>query len=377
LIEGYVDDEEFPRLKETIEGEFKYSQMRKAEIKKDDIVPTKLKNKNITRSFEIVLDLYGMPSFNSFDPTAYLMPFFAIFFALCLTDGAYGIILVLLSLFLVKKYKPIFGSSKLMWVLLVSGLATIGVGVITGGWFGDIIEYMPESFGKIKDFKNSLVLFDPMKDSMVFFALSVALGYLHLLFGLSLSFIKHVKDGKLVDGLCTKMTWIVFLVSVVLWLLASNGVLPQAVGSPAKWVFIATCVAIIFFSDREAKSVGIRFASGFYNLYGATSYVGDVLSYLRLLALGLASGVIAVVINVICKLALGIPYLGIIVAVLIFIGGHAFNLVISSLGAFVHTLRLNYAEFFPKFFEGGGKFFIPFKLESSYAIFSDEVDEKS
>jgi V/A-type H+-transporting ATPase subunit I len=376
LIEGFVDVEELSNLKETIEGEFRFSEIKEVEISKDEKVPTKLNNKSITKSFEIVLDLYGMPSFKSFDPTVFLMPFFAVIFGFCLTDGGYGILLVALSLLLVKKFKPIFGSSKLMWVLMVCGFTTIGVGVITGGWFGDIIDYLPESFSGVKAAKNSMVIFDPMKESMLFFKLSLAMGYIHLLFGLMMSFVKYVKDGRLVDGLCEKMTWVVFLISVMLWILAANGILPQAIGGPSKFVFIAVCIVIIGFSDRKIPSKPVRFASGFYNLYGSTSYVGDILSYLRILALGLASGVIAVVINVICKLAWDIPYVGFIVAAIIFVGGHIFNLVISSLGAFVHTLRLNYAEFFPKFFQSGGLLFSPFKMEPSYTIFNDESDSQ-
>ncbi len=374
MFEGFVDEEEFDKLKEALESRFKSAQVEKGVIHEGEKVPTKLKNSGVTKSFEIVLDMYGMPTVKSFDPTAYLMPFFAIFFGLCLTDGGYGVILAVLSIYLIKRHKLVFGDSKLMWVLLISGLTTIAVGAITGGWFGDIIDYLPASFEGVKNFKNSMILFDPMQESMVFFMISLVLGFIHILFGLSMSFVKYVRDGHLYEGMCTKMTWIVFLLSVCLWILAQNGVAPLSLAAPAKYVFLTSCLAIVFLSETQAKSMGVRLAGGFYNLYGASSYVGDILSYLRLLALGLSSGVIAVVINVICKLALGIPYVGVIVAVLLFVGGHIFNVAISALGGFVHTLRLNYVEFFPKFFEGGGRLFTPFKMESNYMIFNDEAD---
>jgi V/A-type H+-transporting ATPase subunit I len=373
LVDGYVDSEDLPKLKELIESEFEFAELEEVEISKDEKIPTKLKNKSAsTQSFELVLDLYGMPANRSFDSTRFLMPFFAVFFGLCLTDGGYGILLVLFSAFMIKKYRPIFGSSKLMRMLLICGIATIGAGAITGGWFGDIIDKLPDSMSGLKSAKNSMKLFDPMEQTMVFFMLSLALGYTHIMFGLTMGFIKHVKDGELKEGLCTKMTWIVFLGSLLLWVLALQGVIPAGLTAPSKFILILAAVSIVLFSETGAKSIGIKIASGLYNLYGASSYVGDLLSYLRLLALGLASGVIAVVINQMCALAMEIPYAGMVIAAIVFVGGHIFNMVLSGLGAFVHTLRLNYVEFFPKFFVGGGKMFKPFKMEPSYMIFNDE-----
>lgn len=393
VLEGYVDVVDFPALKETMEREFKYLQMDEAQINEGETPPTKLKNSGVTQSFEIILDLYGMPAAKSFDSTKYLMPFFAIFFGLCLTDGGYGLLLVLFSLFMIKKYKPIFGNSKLVWVLLICGAATIVAGAITGGWFGDIIDkiaepakvegvkYTAAQVANIKSqsllwrMKESMVLFDPMNEPMVFFILSLALGYLHILFGLIMGFVKHVKDGELSEGFCTKFTWISFLVTLLLWILSMQGVIPAAMGATFKMLFILSSASIVIFSATGASNIFVRIASGLYNLYGASAYLGDLLSYLRLLALGLASGVIAVVINEMCSLVLGIPYVGIIAAALVFVGGHVFNLILSGLGAFVHTLRLNYVEFFPKFFVGGGKIFSPFKVESQYMIFNDEKNK--
>ncbi|MFC1855133.1 V-type ATP synthase subunit I [Thermodesulfobacteriota bacterium] len=377
LLEGYIDSADLSTLKDSIEGEFKFAQVEEVELGKDETVPTKLKNKGVTQSFEVVLDLYGMPSSKSFDSTSYLMPFFAVFFGFCLTDGGYGILLALFSIFMIKKYKPIFGKSKLMWVLFVSGITTIFVGAITGGWFGDIVDLMPASMDGLKGLKDSVKLFDPIKQPMVFFMLSLALGFIHIMFGLVIGLIKHIKDGELKEALCTKFTWIMFLMSILFWVFAMQGIFMAGAAGFFKTLFIASAVAIVLFSETGASSIGIKIASGLYNLYGATSYFGDLLSYLRLLALGLASGVIAVIVNKMAGLTMDIPVVGFIIAAIVFVGGHVFNLVLSGLGAFVHTLRLNYVEFFPKFFVGGGKIFTPFEMESSYLIFDEEKKEES
>ena len=373
LIEGFVSEKDLPVLKESIERNFKYASVNEMAITDNDAVPTKLENTGVTKSFELVLDLYGMPSSKSFDPTVFLMPYFLIFFGFCMTDGGYGILLSLIALFLIKKYKPIFGDSKLMWVLFAGGLATIAVGAITGGWFGDIIDYLPDSMSGVKALKDKMMLFDPLKQSMVFFVVALGIGFSHLIYALTLSFVRFIQIGKAFDGICDKLTWIIFLVSLLLFVLASNGVLPQNLAIIFKYSFIGAGAAIALLTGRGASSIPTKLASGLYNLYGGTAYVGDTLSYLRLLALGLTSGVIANVINNICKLAYnGLPYFGVILAILIFVGGHLFNLAMGILGSFVHTLRLNYAEFFPKFFEGGGKKFVPFKKDLTYTIFNDE-----
>ncbi len=375
MVEGYIDREALPTLQKSISEEFDAVHLEEVEIAKDEKPPTKLKNSGVSKSFELVLDMYGMPAFKSFDSTIYLMPFFAVFFGLCLTDGGYGIMLSLFAFFMIKKYKPIFGDSKLMWVLGICGFTTIAAGAITGGWFGDLIDKAPQLSGLV-DVKDSMKLFDPMKEPMVFFMLSVALGFIHILFGLVIGFIKHVKDGELAEGLCTKMTWIALLLTLLVLGLSVKVEAFSGFAALGKYGALLSAFAIVFFSEYGAKSFGVRIASGLYNLYGASSYLGDLLSYLRLMALGLASGVIAMVINKMCALSLGIPYgLGYVIATIMFVGGHVFNLVLSGLGAFVHTLRLNYVEFFPKFFVGGGTHFTPFKMETNYMIFNEEKDE--
>jgi V/A-type H+-transporting ATPase subunit I len=140
----------------------------------------------------------------------------------------------------------------------------------------------------------------------------------------------------------------------------------------AKWAALLSALGIVLFSDRTSRSWFARIAWGIYGLYGITSYVGDVLSYLRLFALGLATGIIAMVVNLLADMLGGAPYIGWLLFAIVFVIGHAFNILINGLGAFVHTLRLQYVEFFPKFFEGGGKPYQPFQREARYSILTED-----
>ncbi len=368
LIEGWVPERIIGKLRREIDNKFQLISLDEIEPDEDESPPILLKNKTLVRPFELITELYGMPHAKEFDPTPFFAPFFAIFFGLCLTDAGYGLVLLVLSVWMVRKYKILLKGSKLIWILMIGGIFTILMGGITGGWFGDMVDRLPSALNGIKDFKNAIMLFDPMKQSMIFFAIALALGFIQICFGLIIKVARDFRDGEFLDALFDPIAWLVLLNGAVLFGLSGAGILPPAFRAIGKWALIAAAAAIVFFSDREKKNPILRVVSGIYTLYGATSYLGDVLSYLRLLALGLATGVIAVVVNIIAFMVAGIPYVGWLGAVIILLGGHAFNIAINALGAFVHTTRLQYVEFFPKFFEGGGKAFKPFKREGKYTL---------
>jgi V/A-type H+-transporting ATPase subunit I len=152
------------------------------------------------------------------------------------------------------------------------------------------------------------------------------------------------------------------------------GLIP-AWGVKTATIAILTAVAAIILFSHQEGNILVRILWGVYAIYGSTSYMGDVLSYLRLLALGLATGIIAAVVNIVANMVASIPVVGIIAAVLILLAGHAFNIAINTLGAFVHTTRLQYVEFYTKFFEGGGRPFRPFGIETKYVLIDDEMEK--
>lgn len=368
LVLGWVKERDLKKVDKIVK-KFNSATYIVADPGPEDNPPTFIDNKKSIKPFELLTKLYGLPNLKEVDPTPFLTPFFAVFFGLCLTDAGYGISLIILSLLLMKK----LGKMQFLMVLLYGGITSILAGAMTGSWFGDLFTSLPIPF--LHKFRNSLLLFDPMVNPMPFFYLSLALGLLQVELGLLVGFYIRVKNGEFLDGLSNELSWFFMLLFVILAYLISSksGMSFEDVlfrngfaGYLMAFFIFAPIALIIFFSGGTSGSLIVRVIKGLYNLYGVTGYVGDLLSYVRLMALGMVTAGIAMSINIVAKLVLSVPYIGIILAILIFIGGHLFSIVINVMGAFVHSLRLQYVEFFTKFYDNGGYEFKPFSIEGYY-----------
>jgi len=366
ILEGWVKKKDYARLEKLVSG-FKASSLYQIEPAENEEIPVEIENKGAIKPFEVITRLYGMPKHFEVDPTVFLAPFFALFFGLCLTDAGYGLVIIALMILFIKKMQ---GDKKLMWMLAICSAATVLAGALTGGWFGDAIQKFIPALGPVR---AGLMWFDPLEKPMTFFILALALGYFQIMTGLVIAFIHNLKQKQYVAAICDKLTWLVMLNSIVLFGASKSGLIPADIGTFCGYLALLPAALILLFSEREGSLAG-RIGMGAYNLFSAIFYVGDVLSYLRLMALGMVTAGLAMAINVIAEIAGDVPYgIGIVLMILVFIGGHAFNLAINALGAFVHTLRLQYVEFFPKFLVGGGKSFEPLTKEYKHIYIKKEI----
>ncbi len=308
--------------------------------------PIILENPRIGRPFEIITKLYGLPRHGTLDPTLYLAPFFFLFVGLTVSEAGYGLLVALLSFLFLKIAKPRGGARQFLTLMGFLGVATVILGTLVGGWFGFPI--------------RKLMVLDPLQDPVSFLILSLALGFIQVWFGTFINMITGIRSKDYLQAIFVQGGWLILLPSLVLYALMKQSI----------WGILALAGAggIVFFAAPSRNPLA-RFFGGLYSLYDISRYLADVLSYSRLLALGLATSVIAMVVNTLCQTALGIPWVGWLFAALIFVGGHLFNLGISFLGGFVHSMRLQFVEFFSKFFKSGGKPFKPFELESKYVEF--------
>ena len=380
-LSGYVPasraDDLIRELQET------YGAMAETEpIGEEEDVPVVLKNNRFSESVEGVLTAFGLPGKGDIDPTFFTSIFYVFLFGLMLSDAAYGLIVSAVCGAALLKF-PRMGENlrKSVQLFFWCGISTIVWGVLFGGYFGDVVDIVSETFFG-KKVSIPAVWFVPLNEPMRMLIYSMLFGVIHLFTGLALKGYICLRDKRYVDFLCDCVLWFLLLLGLIGMLLPTELfagiagqqiVLPAAVVTASKWSAVAGAVGIVLMSGRGTKNIGVRLALGAYDLYNVTGWLSDVLSYSRLLALGLATGVIASVINQMGSMG-GKSVVGVIVFVLVFIVGHTFNIGINLLGAYVHTCRLQYVEFFGKFYEGGGREFHPFHRETKYVDIKEEKE---
>ena len=379
IISGYAAKEVIPAVEKAI-GEAYDCVIDVEELKEDEEPPVLLKNNGFSESVEGVLESYGLPHKGEIDPTTIMSFFYVFFFGMMLSDAAYGAIIAIVCLVVLKKFPRMSaGMRKSMKMFMYCGLSTLVWGVLFGGYFGDVVDVVSSTFfGKELTIKP--LWFAPLNDPMKLLIYSMGFGLVHLFVGLGIKGYMLLKDGKVLDFFCDIVLWYIFLIGLIMMLLPSDIfasiaqtkiVFPAALVTLSKALAIIGAVGLLLMSGRSSKNPALRLALGAYDIYNITGWLSDVLSYSRLLALGLATGVIASVVNQMGSM-LGKSVFGVILFIVVFIVGHTMNLAINLLGAYVHTNRLQFVEFFGKFYEGGGKTFEPFRAETKYVDIKEE-----
>ncbi|MBP1927535.1 V/A-type H+-transporting ATPase subunit I [Methanolinea mesophila] len=327
---------------------------RPEKVESPQEAPVMYDNPRWLRPFEFLTTMFARPKYGEIDPTPFMAPIFVIFFGLMLGDAGYGILLTLSGFLLYWRFRrssSVFHDLSI--ILTWCGISAVIFGTLQGGWFGDV----PSRFFGISP---PLVLLEPIKDPIAMFQIALLLGILHINLGLTLGFYQNIRKKEYNPALMDQGVWFIIQPSAAIlmavffgWITAGTNVLYVAVAG------IVAGLAIIFYS---------RGPMGFFAL---TGFLGDWLSYVRILALALATGGIAMTVNILAELVAEVsPYL-VVLAVLVFLGGQLFNLIIQSLGGMIHSIRLQYIEFFSKFFIGGGEAFTPFRMERMYSVRGD------
>ena len=380
VISGYTAKKFVPALEKAIGANYDCV-MDVEEVGEEEEVPTILQNNSFSRSWEGIVESYGLPKRGEFDPTTIMSFFYVFFFGMMLSDAAYGAILAIACFVLLKKFPRMSpGMYQSIKLFMFCGISTVIWGILFGGYFGNIVDVVSAKFFGTT-ITPAALWFIPLNDPMKLLVYSMLFGVIHLFVGLGIKGYMCIKNRQFMDFFCDVVLWFCLVVGLILMLLPSSLfasiaqteiVFPDVVNLMAKVLAIFGAVGIVLMSGRGTKNPGIRLALGAYDLYNITGWLSDVLSYSRLLALGLATGVIASVIN---QMGSMVPnnIFGIIAFTVIFIVGHALNLAINLLGAYVHTNRLQFVEFFGKFYEGGGKPFEPFCADTKYVDIKEET----
>ena len=351
LIEGWVRTDELDKLEEAVKNVTEIYEIELNDPTDDDVVPTYTKNEHFVSQFETITDMFSKPHSKEVDPNPVMSWWYWLLFGMMMGDVGYGI-LILVGGFVIKKLlrpRPGSGMEKLINVITYSGIPTIFWGVLFGSYFG----LTPS---QITGGLFTWFWFNPMDDPIQMLLVSIVVGALHLITGLIVKITICIKEKNYPELFAKNLSWILIMAGIGAFFIQSTvGIVLVVIG----------VAMILLFGGAHKKGIIGKFAFGLLGLYDVTSYLGDLLSYSRIMALVMSSAAVATVMNTLASMVGG-GGISFIFSALIFAVGHVFNLVLGLLSAYVHDSRLQYIEFFGKFYEGGGGDFKPLSIETKH-----------
>ncbi len=356
VIEGWIPSDAAPAVMQKIKEKTEKIVTYLTEPQEGDTPPTLVVSKKIFKPYEDVTNMYSVPAYNELDPNPFMAVFFFLFFGIMIGDAGYGVVLSIAAGLMLKFCKLERGTSRLIALVGMGGISAILWGVLFGGVFS--ISAVPPLW------------FNPMEEPLMMLAVSIILGVVQILFGYALNSVKSFREHRPVDAILDSIfIFILFggIACIALDMLLKPAAPLQTVGLALIGVSLA---GILLTAGRHRKGILGKIMGGFSGLYGLVNLLSDVLSYARIFGLGLASGAIGLAFNTLGILFFDIPVVGYVIGLIILIPLHAFNIGIGVLGAYVHNARLQFLEFYGKFYTGDGRMFSPLGEKTRYVRFN-------
>lgn len=349
LLEGWLPADRCAEIEKTLKPFTCAIETREPTEDEYPQVPVQLKNNKLTRPLNMVTEMYSLPAYGTLDPNPLMAPFFILFYGIMMADMGYGLLMMIASVIISKKYRPKGMSGELFSLLGLCGISTFIMGALTGGFFGDFLTQLVAIVSPGTVFALPK-LFDPLDDLTMILIGSMALGMVQIVTGMAISLIEKCKRKKFLDAFFEEITWWIVFIGIAL----------LALGKGAAVLYVG-CALVLLGPIVQGKGWG-KLTGVFGSLYNhVTGYFGDILSYTRLMALMLAGSVIAQVFNMLAAMPGNV-----IAFIIISMLGNAMNFGLNLLGCYVHDLRLQCLEFFNKFYVDGGKPFRPMTLDTEY-----------
>jgi len=367
---AWIRQKDIPGLKNALSRKFPESALFLSDPAPGENIPSALENKPLLQPFEVVTDLYGKPVYGGIDPSGLLAPFFVLSFGFCIGDAGYGLLILAAAALLFARKPP--PAEKLFLRLMVwMGIFTVGAGLVTGSFFGDLISRLPDSLLWLKTFQRKLTLFDPIRDSMLFLGATLIFGFIQVGVGVAIKFLRDLKHDKFA-AFALDLPSLIVQCSMLVLSIVFTGLAPAWISKYALYSLGAAGALIIFYNWRSNTDFSLKIFWSIFGLYSIITgnFLSDTLSFSRIFALGLTGSLLGNAINTMLFPSgplngIG-SFLGAGLALCVLFAAHLLNMAISLLGAYVHTSRLQYLEFFGKFFEAGGRPFKAFRREGKY-----------